>query len=535
MNEEADSSAFAASLRAARRRFKDRYRALPLANSVDGRTFSFRGPLSLFLNPGAYVGITTDKGDVLLGQVLEREIEDIEGPEVRLVDADSGLDEHGVTVSEASIRLQSSVIRGTGVILGSVSPEHQGSELTGFVEAEISLAATDDLGAMQKHWARNRPTLEIGHIRGTDKALPVLIDARGFTRHTFLCGQSGSGKTYSLGVVLEQLLLNTDLRIAILDPNADYVKLNALRPSPAGRVLTSDETSTISRYEERVASLKVIRSESGDSPNQHALRVRFSNLSNDDQARVLQLDALRDREEFDVTRKLAAGIGRGSYQIEDIQQAGSTDLSHAARQVLLRISNLGVADWAVWARDSDTSLAEILAGDWRSVVLDVSRFERPIERSVVALATLRHFWEHRESRVPVLIVIDEAHNVCPKEPLDEVQAAATELAISIAGEGRKYGIYLLVSTQRPDKLHPNVLSQCDNLILMRMNSRTDLGDLEQIFSFVPPGILAEALSFRLGEALVAGKLVPAPMLMSMGHRLSAEGGADVPADWAIIS
>ena len=50
----------------------------------------------------------------------------------------------------------------------------------------------------------------------------------GFDRHTFLCGQSGSGKTYSLGMVLERLLLETSLRLVILDPNSDFVRLGEL-------------------------------------------------------------------------------------------------------------------------------------------------------------------------------------------------------------------------------------------------------------------------------------------------------------------
>ena len=49
---------------------------------------------------------------------------------------------------------------------------------------------------------------------------PAMADASGFDRHTFLCGQSGSGKTYSLGVILERLLIETDLRMVVLDPNA---------------------------------------------------------------------------------------------------------------------------------------------------------------------------------------------------------------------------------------------------------------------------------------------------------------------------
>ena len=59
--------------------------------------------------------------------------------------------------------------------------------------------------------------------------VPATLDAGGFNRHTFMCGQSGSGKTYSLGLVLEQLLVATSLRMVILDPNSDYVRLAEVR------------------------------------------------------------------------------------------------------------------------------------------------------------------------------------------------------------------------------------------------------------------------------------------------------------------
>jgi DNA helicase HerA-like ATPase len=81
-------------------------------------------------------------------------------------------------------------------------------------------------------------------------------------------------------------------------------------------------------------------------------------------------------------------------------------------------------------------------------------------------------------------------------------------------------------------VHENVVSQCDNLVLMRMNSRSDLALLSETFSFVPPSLLALASEFRQGEAVVAGKLVPSPTLGRFGPRWSAEGGADVPSDWA---
>jgi DNA helicase HerA-like ATPase len=129
------------------------------------------------------------------------------------------------------------------------------------------------------------------------------------------------------------------------------------------------------------------------------------------------------------------------------------------------------------------------------------------------------------------VVIDEAHNVCPARPDDPLTALATEDAIRIAGEGRKFGLYLVVVTQRPQKVHENVLSQCDNLVLMRMNSTADLSHVAQTFSFVPVGLIERAGSFGQGEALVAGKIASHPALMRFGARITHEGGADV-GGWA---
>ena len=166
------------------------------------------------------------------------------------------------------------------------------------------------------------------------------------------------------------------------------------------------------------------------------------------------------------------------------------------------------------------------------MVADLGSLGSREEQIVAAEAVLAALWRRRTHREPVLIVIDEAHNVCPADPDGPLTAMATDHAVRIAGEGRKFGLVLLVATQRPQKVHENVVSQCDNLVLMRMNSRSDLVRLTEIFSFVPPPLFALAAEFRQGEAVVAGKLVPSPTLGRFGPRWSHEGGADVPADWA---
>ncbi len=83
------------------------------------------------------------------------------------------------------------------------------------------------------------------------------------------------------------------------------------------------------------------------------------------------------------------------------------------------------------------------------VVADTGSLPSSAEAAIASAAMLSFLWEHCQERVPTIIVIDEAHNVCPQDPIDADQALATETVVRIAGEGGKFGLYLLLSTRRP--------------------------------------------------------------------------------------
>jgi len=257
------------------------------------------------------------------------------------------------------------------------------------------------------------------------------------------------------------------------------------------------------------------------------LQLAFPELDPAAQAAVLRPDPIADREEYSAL--MAA--------LEEWRPSALMDLATSAgeggRRLVDRAKNLGVLEWGVWSRGAEGSiLRDATDPDVRCLVVDLGSLGTRQEQALVAEAVLGRLWERRADRSPVLIVIDEAHNVCPAGPEDPLTALATEHAVRIAGEGRKFGLYLLVSTQRPQKVHENVLSQCDNLLLMRMNSAADLGFVGDVFSFVPQSLLGRATTFRQGEALAAGKISQHPALLRFGARVSEEGGSDVPADWA---
>jgi len=91
--------------------------------------------------------------------------------------------------------------------------------------------------------------------------------------------------------------------------------------------------------------------------------------------------------------------------------------------------------------------------------------------------------------------------------------------VRIAGEGRKFGLWLLLVSQRPQKLHSNLISQCDNLILMRLTSSADLNHVMAAFAGVSQDLMQLASGFMKGEALAAGQFVRTATLFRFRQRL----------------
>lgn len=518
---------------AARRHVAERLALPPTAFSTDGATFAFEAPLSFALPAGTFVEIRTADGAVYFGQALEAAVVQRDGPEVS-VEGDAGLGlglvSSNARVANTSFRVKLRHLEGSGVLLGRLT--ERGTAPTSvqdvFENASIAVASSDTVAGFLEAQRRDRAALEIGQLLGNADTPAVSLQAAGFGRHTFLCGQSGSGKTYALGVILERLLVETDLRIVIIDPNSDYVRLGELRTTPPA---DGSSDPLAERYSQSASGIRVLRPAKRGSASPDALRLRFSTLSRENQGLLLQMDPLADRDEYDAYRSIVQNLGRERYSLADIQRAAAETLAAGSRDIALRIANLGVSEWDIWAEEDQAAVSDLVR-DWRVLVLDVGGFEHPAEKSLVASALLNELWRQRTERQPTLIVVDEAHNIYPQEPDHAIQARATERAIAIAGEGRKFGLYLLLATQRPQKIHVNVLSQCDNLVLMRMNSTEDVGHLAETFSFISPSLLARSTTFSQGQALIAGKIAPTPLLAQFGRRLSQEGGSDVPDTWA---
>jgi DNA helicase HerA-like ATPase len=474
-----------------------------IAFSIDGRTFEFDAPLNEAMPIGAYVILDTGDQE-FLGQVLRE------------------------TAARPSERDAPRTIGGSGLLMavrdGGASRPVDGTSTFG--DATMRPADPDAVTAHLRTTRGPAAGVALGAIQRLPEVAAVL-KASGFGRHTFLCGQSGSGKTYTLGLVLEQLLLETDIKIVVIDPNSDYVELATLRPQGYTGLDDDGYRSLEARYRPIAERIHVF----GGAGSPNRLRARYGRLSLRQQTMVLGLDPIRDPEEYNAFLRTVQGIEGSDYSLDDLMTAIRSSFDDDVRRLGLRVDNLGIASQSIWAGAGEP-IMERLPADWRMLVADVGSLPAPTEMTVAAAALLGYLWEQRHARQPVIVVIDEAHNVCPQDPTDPNQALATEHVVRIAGEGRKYGLYLFLSTQRPNKVHQNVLSQCDNLMLMKMNSATDIRALVETFSYAPSSLVERAAGFGLGEGLAAGKIAPDPLLFTSGRRLTVEGGVDVPSTWA---
>ena len=312
----------------------------------------------------------------------------------------------------------------------------------------------------------------------------------------------------------------TTLRIVVLDPNSDHVRIGEVRGDVDGADgeplrAASRASSTCTAPARAAATGCGCASASSSPPPQSAL---------------LRLDPVADlrgaRGARRAARRRAPADARGVPRLGPPGHAAA----RAARAQPGHRPARRVGARAIRARPLEAAARHRAPRRWSSTS---ARCATRTEQSLTAAAVLGGLWERREERSPVLIVIDEAHNVCPAEPEDRLTALATEHAVRIAAEGRKFGLYLLVCTQRPQKVHPNVVTPV-------RQPRPDAAELDGGHRLRAGGVLVRprrAARARPGARAGGGRrrgedLPVGRARCASARRISHEGGADVPSDWA---
>ena len=131
----------------------------------------------------------------------------------------------------------------------------------------------------------------------------------------------------------------------------------------------------------------------------------------------------------------------------------------------------------------------------------------------------------------VFVVIDEAQNFAPEFANSPLERTLGNIIMQIAAEGRKYGLHLILATQRPNKVKKGLLGECDNAIILKMNSRADLEHIANEMRILDIKLLEPCLHFQgQGNAIAVGemtKMAPYMQMFKSAPRRTVEGGVDI--------
>lgn len=428
--------------------------------------------------------------------------------------------------------------------------------------------------------------MPIEAVLNRDTRAAELIDPRSLGGHTAVLAQSGSGKSFLVGRLIEELLIRTKARIVVLDPNSDFVRLPEIdeaawkEPTLQPWFFPGDSLATFKSQWKRVRPIVL---SNRNLPNTLPLRISWGGLSDAERANVMDLDPAAEPELYwslvlagDVARARWNDNVEPDYDFEHFRTVaddfcdfllgadGPDDISQKPLAVSLRAAGAGLAlrfralvysleSFEIWrgVGDQEKDIAEVLTSEPSApsaTVIDLLSVDTEAERLALTIRALAALWkvardaysatlrdiEEPDHRVPTILVIDEAHNIVPAR---RTSPAAERLAadiVRIAAEGRKFGFFLLVVTQRPRKLEPSILSECDGLFLMKMTNDSDLKGAAEVFGFLDPALVEEAKKLKVGEVFLQGRLGHTTTVWHAAPRRTRQGGKSLDdAYWSI--
>jgi len=124
---------------------------------------------------------------------------------------------------------------------------------------------------------------------------------------------------------------------------------------------------------------------------------------------------------------------------------------------------------------------------------------------------------------PVFAVIEEAHTFVPPD----TSTYSRSIIRRISQEGRKFGIFLILISQRPGRIHPDSLSQCNSQIVLKITNPRDQNAIAQSSERLSEELISDLPGLNIGEAVVVGDITRTPVMVHVRPRISREGGADI--------
>lgn len=420
--------------------------------------------------------------------------------------------------------------------------------------------------------------LKVGTYTLDGKATAYIDGDKLFQRHAALLGSTGSGKSFTVASILEQSAQLPHANMIVLDLHGEYSSMkfaSHYRIAGIGDLKEARDGAIflpfwLLTYDE-MQSVFVDRS--GDNaPNQalalmdSVIEMKRTAITALDKPELLDgftvdtpvpyrltelvqsLDA-KNEEVIPTGEEYVSGAKKGLPKTEKGPLAGK--LSRFLIRLKTKMNDRRYAFMYQAPAEYESyealhTLAKKLlgTGDAKNGVnpgikiIDFSEVPSDILPVVVGLVARLvyqvQFWsdpgQAGDERHPIVIVCDEAHLYLPSSAASTgpLERRALENFERIAKEGRKYGVGLLVVSQRPSDVSTTILSQCSNIVSLRLSNKTDQAVVKQLLPESLEGLMEVLPTLDVGEAVVVGDATLLPTRIRMNKPVNEPRSATIP-------
>ena len=352
----------------------------------------------------------------------------------------------------------------------------------------------------------------VGLLR--NHALKVELDINQLVqRHVSVLAKTGGGKSYLLGVLIEELLRHK-VTCVIVDPHGEYGSLRFAAEKNGVHTRFGVESQGFARQ---------VQEYSPDvSLNPSAKPLTFS-LRHLDPRDLLVFMGLSNVKAFlpplkQIIERVAAS--NPEFTVHDLVRAAEggegavAEMLHERLEYVEQTKLLGPVG---------TSLNDLVKKG-EATLINLRGIAPDVQELVVARIATTLFDNRKKDKIPpMFLVIEEAHNFAPQQGT----AACSRVLKNIASEGRKFGLGLCVVTQRAARIDKSVLSQCNTQLILQVTNPLDLKAIAQSIEGLTNGMTEMIQSLPVGVALITGGGYHTPLFCEVRPRATRHGGESV--------
>jgi DNA helicase HerA-like ATPase len=350
----------------------------------------------------------------------------------------------------------------------------------------------------------------IGMLSGHD--IKVYMDINELVqKHASILAKTGGGKSYMAGVMLEEIM-KQKVTILILDPHGEYssLKHSGKKGDPYFGVSPKSYASQIQEF---ATDTKINK---GATP----LKFTLANMSSRD---LLELTNIKNVKTY-VTplRKALEALksAKDNYTLTDIIRILEYDDDVSMGALINELEYLKEVN--IFAAKG-TKITDIVRKGMTSII-NLKGTPPDVQALIVNRLSTALFELRKKGAIPpMMLVVEEAHNFCPQQG----NVASSKIFNTVASEGRKFGLGLLIITQRAAKVDKNVLSQCNTQVILKVTNPNDLKAITSSVEGLTSSAAEEIQRIPIGTTILTAPNLSMPLLVRIRPRETKHGGASV--------